>query len=73
MNNFITAKFKSRCTETGKQIAKGESIFYDRSRKKAFCQSSDRYKQESESKQTGEFIQQHEEMYFDNFCRDNNI
>jgi hypothetical protein len=42
--NFITAKFKSKCAETGATIAKGENCLYDRVNKKVYCRSSKKYR-----------------------------
>jgi len=49
----ITAKFNSKCAETGKEIKKGENCIYYPSSKEVFCM---------ESKQAREF----EQMSFDN-------
>lgn len=66
---FITAKFASKCHETGAAIKKNDSILYDPDIKKAYCKDSNKYKQANES----EDIQDPGEQYFDNFCQRNNI
>jgi hypothetical protein len=35
--NFINAKFKSKCAETGAAIAKGKNCLYDRASKKVYA------------------------------------
>lgn len=70
---FIEAKFNSTCAETGKQIKKGELMFYAFAQKKAYCGISKVYASEAESKATAQFIQDEQDAYFDNFCQSNNI
>ncbi|MDG1950043.1 MAG: hypothetical protein P8J32_04505 [bacterium] len=70
---FIKAKFNSTCAETGKQIKKGEMIFYAFAQKKAYCGTSKVYNSEAEHQATAQFIQAEQEAYFDNFCQVNNI
>lgn len=41
MGKFITARFNSVCTETGKKISAGENIYYDG---KAYSNESKTYK-----------------------------
>lgn len=69
MKRIITAKFKSKCQETGKTINKGDTILYDPSLKVAYCQSSEEYK----SHNNAEFIQDPGEQFFDNWCQNNGI
>jgi len=65
----IFAKFNSKCAATGQTIKKGELIKFDPLTRKA-------YKEGHEPKQhdqAAEMIQANEEVYFDNWCRENNI
>ena len=71
--NFINAKFKSKCAETGATIAKGENCLYDRVNKKVYCRSSKKFQAEQETEKTSSFIEAQENAYFDNFCQTNNI
>jgi len=71
--NFINAKFKSKCAETGATIAKGENCLYDRINKKVYCRSSKKYQKEQETANASSFIEAQENAYFDNFCQTNNI
>jgi len=48
----ITAKFNSKCSETGKPIKKGESMYYDYSAKKCYSITSERGRFEDENKGT---------------------
>jgi hypothetical protein len=68
---FIHSRFKSICHETKQSIFKGDSIFYDRTIKKAFSEKSERYQKERIN--TKEFIQDPGEIEADNFCINNNI
>lgn len=36
----IFAKFKSKCTDTGAAIKKGEQMYYDYNTKKCYCMTS---------------------------------
>ena len=71
--NFINAKFKSKCAETGRAIEKGENCLYDRVNKKVYCRSSKKYKEHQETENTSSFIEAQEDAYFDNCCFTNNI
>ena len=71
--NFINAKFKSKCAETGRSIEKGENCLYDRENKKVYCRCSKKFLAEQETKNTSSFIEAQENAYFDNFCKANNI
>ena len=71
--NFINAKFKSKCAETGRAIEKGENCLYDRVNKKVYCRSSKKFLAEQETAHTSSFIESQENAYFDNFCLANNI
>ena len=71
--NFINAKFKSKCAETGRAIEKGENCLYDRVNKKVYCRSSKKFLAEQETANTSSFIESQENAYFDNFCLANNI
>ena len=50
MGKFITARFKSACTETGKTIKQGETIYFDG---KAYSNESKMYK---DRKQAGQIF-----------------
>ena len=68
---FTTAKFNSRCTETGARITKGDNILYDRENKKVYSQSSNQYKTNDEAKSTSDMVQSNEDQYFDNWAQNN--
>jgi hypothetical protein len=77
---FMKAKFKGNCAETGRTIEKGDPIYYARLIKKAFCQFSDRYKEEQKLNDATEEVNHDSNMMqdcineeADQFCRDNNI
>ena len=65
MKKLITAKFTSRCAETGNQIKKGEKMVYDTDTKKCYSIEVD--------KNAADMVQANEEAYFDNFCYMNNL
>ncbi len=75
----ITAKFKSKCAQTGRTIDKGEEMIYDYKNKK--CYSFYSLVWSSYVKENGEplmtddakLVQAQEEAYYDNFCKNNNI
>lgn len=73
MNKFIQAKFKGICHETGKTIAKGDSILYNTDTKKAYSSESSMYKKAYECTQDAYYVQAQEDAYFDNFCQRNGI
>ncbi len=66
---FTTAKFKSRCTQTGKFIDKSEVILYDKENKKVYCSTSERYQQEKENRNTADVVDAQENSFFDNFSQ----
>jgi hypothetical protein len=76
---MINAKFRSKCSETGKTIYKGDICFYDYQYKQVFHPSADiviiRQSQadQKEADSTRQTIQAQEDAYFDNFCQQNNI
>jgi len=72
MGKFITAKFDSKCAQTGEQIKKKQHIYYVPGRG-AFCENSKAYQDQREVKSTLDHVQANEEAYFDNFSRNNNI
>lgn len=74
----ITAKFNSKCAETGKAIRKGDDMYYDYSAKKCYSLTSERGKYQSGLVGTvwaadNDFVQDPGEQYFDNFCMNNGI
>jgi hypothetical protein len=71
--NFINAKFKSKCAETGAVIAKSENCLYDRATRKVYCRTSKMFLAEQETENTSSFIEAQENAYFDNFSQANNI
>lgn len=71
--NFINAKFKSKCAETGAAIAKGENCLYDRASKKVYCRSSKKYQGQQVADGTSSYIEAQENAYYDNFCLANSI
>jgi hypothetical protein len=66
----ITAKFNSKCNETGKPIKKGEEMFYDYTNRKAYHITTNKIKDIDEAYN---MCNANEEAYFDNFCLSNNI
>lgn len=70
---FITAKFNSRCAETGKAIKKGDSMLYDYSARKCYSRDSETFKKANTIDAAAGMIQANEEAEFDNFCYNNNI
>jgi hypothetical protein len=71
--NFINAKFKSKCAETGATISKGENCLYDIAYGKVYCTFSRKYLVQKEADGTSSFMEAQENAYFDNFCLANNI
>jgi hypothetical protein len=69
----ITAKFNSKCSETGKAIKKGESMIYDYSTRLCYSLTSDKAKQFESDNNTSDMVTAQESAYFDNFCYSNNI
>jgi hypothetical protein len=65
MKKLITAKFSSRCAETGNQIKKGEKMFFDTDTKKCYSVGVDQ--------NAVGMVQANENAYFDNFCYMNNL
>lgn len=61
----ISAKFKSTCASTGETINRGDLCMYDPINRKV-------HKIEEDAA-TGQFIQDQEEAFYDNFCQNNNI
>ena len=53
---FTTAKFNSRCTETGTRISKGDKILYDRENKKVYGFTSQRFKTYKEGQDMSTFF-----------------
>jgi hypothetical protein len=72
MGKFISAKFNSKCIQTGKEIKKGDHIYYFPGRG-AFSSDSDVYKDHRGNQATADHVQAQEDAYFDNFCSRNNI
>ena len=67
----ITAKFKSNCAETGRQIKKGEIMLYDYSARKCYSENSTKFK-EHETR-PDDYVIDPGEIASDNFCMYNNI
>lgn len=72
----ITAKFSSKCAETGARIRKGETMYYDYSVRKCYAMSSETAKKAEQSSEanreadsTRSYIDAQENAYFDNFSR----
>jgi hypothetical protein len=59
----ITAKFNSKCSQSGLPIKKGESIWYDPSTKKVYKDG----KLPENSDPAGAHVQANEEAFFDNW------
>ncbi len=66
----IYAKFKSKCTETGTFIKKGEEMYYNYDTKKAYSMESEKVKEyeknEKECNDTRDYIEAQENAYCDN-------
>lgn len=73
MIKFISARFSSRCAETGNRISKDDSILYDTESKKAYCSKSKFYLDEAERRAVASYVEAQENAYFDNFCLANRI
>lgn len=74
----ITAKFKSKCADSGKTINKGDQMYYDYSTRKCYHMESNTVFQLAGSDKAADedlagYIQAQENAYFDNFCQSNNI
>ena len=70
---LINAKFNSKCSETGRNIKKGDFMLYDYSAKKCYCEHSQTFVDHNKDDGTPGLIQANEDSYFDNFCYNNNI
>lgn len=70
---FTTAKFNSRCSETGTPIRKGQPMLYDNMSRKCYSVNSIMAKNERERISTSQMVEAEQEAYFDNFCQQNNI
>jgi hypothetical protein len=71
---LITAKFSSRCAETGAKISKGETCLYDPDTKKVFTKQSETFKNwNTVDYALAGYVEAAENLYFDNFCMNNNI
>lgn len=66
----ITAKFNSKCSNSGLSIKKGEVISYDPYTKKAYKKG---YEPKEDVDPAAGAIQANEDAFFDNFCINNNI
>lgn len=61
---FMLTRFSTTCAETGKRIPKGDYIFLDVERKKAYCLNSNRYKTEKENISVADYIAAQECAYY---------
>lgn len=76
MKRILTARWNSKCAETGKPIKKYETMLYDYATKSCYSTISKAYaafNNQSEPDAAAGMIQANEEAYFDNFCYSNNI
>ena len=76
--NYILARFKSQCFETKKVIKRNDNCLYDPSTKKAYHMDSPtgiKWQEDEQlsHEQAGKMAQAEQEIYFDNFCQNNNI
>lgn len=75
----ITAKFNSKCAETGENIRKGQEMIYDYATKKCYSLNSQTALTYgaaldlSYSNSDASYVAAQENAYFDNFCQNNNI
>lgn len=72
----ITAKFPSKCAETGKRIVKGELMYYSYSTKQCYSLDSNKAKETiktNEDESLTNYIQANEDAFYDSFCMNNNI
>lgn len=71
----ISARFNSKCAETGDRISKGESMVYDYNNKKAYCLSSDVAQNflngDKECRNTADMVSANEEAGFEKFQYEN--
>jgi hypothetical protein len=70
MKKVIFSRWNSKCAETGKQIKKGESMLYDYSSKKCYCQSSNEFIN-FDSDPAASMVTANEDAYFDNWYQNN--
>lgn len=63
----ITAKFNSKCNETGLTLKKGTLIYYDTYTKKAYHPTAKKVEETREAENTKSYIQAQENAYFDNY------
>jgi hypothetical protein len=69
MGRFLTARFKSKCAETGQTINKGDRFYFEG---KAYCKDSKYYRIADRPLELA-YVEAQENAYFDNFCYRNNI
>lgn len=62
----IIARFNSKCSETGKTLKKGDTIYYDSETKKAYHVDSKKVKDYIEAENTAGYVQAQEDAYWDN-------
>lgn len=63
----ITAKFNSKCSETGITLKKGSLIYYDTYTKKAYHTTAKKVSESNEAEATKSYIQAQENAYFDSY------
>lgn len=64
----MSAKFNSKCAETGKALRKGDVIYYDPSTKKAYHPSAKAVTEiDREAENIKAYVQAQEDAYFDRF------
>ena len=73
MSKFMISKFKSKCSETGKAINKGEKFLFDSNNKKAYCSESNMYKKTVKKIRFNAKIKAKEKSEFSVYCKRNGI
>jgi hypothetical protein len=63
----ITAKFNSKCAETGIVLKKGSVIYYDPHTKKAYHSTAKKVSESNEAEAIKSYIDAQESAYFDRY------
>jgi hypothetical protein len=76
--NYIVARFKGKCSETGKTIPKGENCLHDPFLKQVYAMDSPKgikWQQDEQNShlEAGKMAQAEQEAFYDNFCQRNSI
>lgn len=65
---LITAKFNSRCAQTGKALRRGDEIYFDTTTRKAYHKEAPYVAEqlEHERRNLSDYVQAQEDAYWDN-------